>query len=157
MHSDIGFNYRMSNISAALGLGQLKNISSKLKEKKRIYARYKKNLKNIKGIKIPEINNRTSSFIMWLFNIYLSKNFPISRNELVKILKKKGIETRNAFVPINKQKVLIKKYKTYKKYNCLNANYIMNNGFYLPSGNNITNQQIDKICKIISSIALKDK
>jgi len=157
MHSDIGFNYRMSNISAALGLGQLKNISSKLKEKKRIYSRYKKNLKNIKGIKIPKIKDRTSNFIMWLFNIYLEKNFPISRNELVKILEKKGIETRNAFVPINKQKVLIKKYKTYKRYNCINSNYIMNNGFYLPSGNNITNQQIDKICKIISTIALKSK
>ena len=92
---------------------------------------------------------------MWLFNIYLENNFPKSRDELVKILKKKGIETRNAFVPINKQKVLIKKYKAYKKYDCVNANYIMRNGFYLPSGNNITNKQIDKICKIISSIALK--
>ena len=70
-------------------------------------------------IKIPKIKDRTSNFIMWLFNIYLEKNFPISRNELVKILEKKGIETRNAFVPINKQKVLIKKYKTYKRYNCI--------------------------------------
>ena len=155
MHSDIGFNYRLSNISAALGLGQLKNIRTKLKEKKRIYNRYKKNLKNVKGIRIPEIKDRTSNFIMWLFNVYLENNFPKSRDELVKILKKKVIETRNAFVPINKQKVLIKKYKAYKKYDCVNANYIMRNGFYLPSGNNITNKQIDKICKIISSIASK--
>ena len=88
------------------------------------------------------------------FNVYLENNFPKSRDELVKILKKKGIETRNAFVPINKQKVLIKKYKAYKKYDCVNKLYYEKR-FYLPSGNNITNKQIDKICKIISSIALK--
>ena len=153
MHSDIGFNYRLSNLSAAIGLGQLENINSKLKEKKRIYLRYKKKLKNIKGIKIPVIKKYTTNFIMWVFNVYLDKNFPISRDKLIKILDKNGVETRNAFVPINKQKVLRQKYKIYKKYNCVNANYIMKKGFYLPSGNNITNKQIDKICKIISDTA----
>ena len=83
---------------------------------------------------------------MWVYNIYLDKNFPIKRDILVKKLEKCGIETRNAFVPINQQKVLLKKNKLLGKKDCPNANFIMKNGFYLPSGNNIKNNEIDYIC-----------
>ena len=65
---------------------------------------------------------------------------------MVEKLKEKNIETRNAFVPINQQKVLIKKYGLFKENDCPNANYIMENGFYLPSGSTLTNKDIDYIC-----------
>ena len=63
--------------------------------------------------------------------------------------KEKNIDTRDAFVPINKQKILIDKYKLFKENDCPNANYIMANGFYLPSGNNIKNEEIDFVCNEI--------
>ena len=149
LHEDIGFNYRLPNISAALGLGQLHQIKKIFSEKKRIYLRYKKNLANIRGVNIPLVRGWVTNYIMWVFNIYLDKNFPITRDELVKRLESKNIETRNAFVPINKQKILIKKYKLFKENDCPNANYIMENGFYLPSGNNIKNEEIDFVCSEI--------
>ena len=90
---------------------------------------------------------------MWVFNIYLDDNFPITRDELVKKLKEKNIETRNAFVPINKQIVLIKKYGLFKENDCPNANYIMDNGFYLPSGNTITNEEIDFVSDEVKNLA----
>ena len=149
LHEDIGFNYRLPNISAALGLGQLHQIKKIFSEKKRIYLRYKKNLANIRGVNIPLVRGWVTNYIMWVFNIYLDKNFPITRDELVKRLESKNIETRNAFVPINKQKILIKKYNLFKENDCPNANYIMENGFYLPSGNNIKNEEIDFVCSEI--------
>tara|TARA_B000000460_G_C21501932_1_gene386784 strand:+ start:117 stop:1247 length:1131 start_codon:yes stop_codon:yes gene_type:complete len=149
IHEDIGFNYRLPNISAALGLGQFAQINKIFSEKKRIYNRYKKNLQNIGGIKIPLVKEWVTKYIMWVFNIYLDENFPISRDQLVKKLKEKNIETRNAFVPINKQKILINKYNLFEEGNCPNANYIMENGFYLPSGNNIKNEEIDFVCNEI--------
>ena len=149
MHTDIGFNYRMPNISAALGLGQFAQINKIFSEKKRIYNRYKKNLNNVKGVRIPLIKEWATRYIMWVFNIYLDNNFPLTRDQLVKQLEKKNIETRNAFVPINKQKILIKKYGLFKEEDCPNANYIMDNGFYLPSGNNIKNEEIDFVCNKI--------
>jgi len=149
MHTDIGFNYRMPNISAALGLGQFSQINKIFSEKKRIYNRYKKNLDNVKGIKIPKIKEWTTRYVMWVFNIYLDSNFPLTRNQLVEVLEKNNIETRNAFVPINKQKILVKKYGLFKEEDCPNANCIMENGFYLPSGNNIKNEEIDFICNSI--------
>ena len=50
------------------------------------------------------------------------------------------------FVPISYQDFLIKKYNLFSKDDCPNANYLMNNGFYLPSGNNISNEDIDFVC-----------
>ena len=90
---------------------------------------------------------------MWVFNIYLDNNFPISRDELVKKLQEKNIETRNAFVPINKQTILINKYGLFKEGDCPNANYIMENGLYLPSGNTIADEEIDFVCNEIKTIS----
>ena len=153
IHEDIGFNYRLPNISAALGLAQFTYIEKIFTEKKRIYERYKKNLAGVKGVKIPTIKEWTTRYIMWVFNIWLDENYPITRDELVKKLAEKNIETRNAFVPINKQTVLIKKYQVFKEDDCPNANYIMDNGFYLPSGNTISNEDIDFVCNQIKEIS----
>lgn len=152
MHDDIGFNYRLPNISAALGLGQFENIQSVFREKKRIYTRYKNNLKDLKGINIPVTRDWVTKYIMWVFNLYLDSTFPITRNELTAKLKEKNIDTRDAFVPINQQKILIDKYKLFKEDDCPNANYIMDNGLYLPSGNTITNEEIDFVCDQIKEI-----
>ena len=146
IHEDIGFNYRLPNISAALGLGQFNQIDKIFTEKKRIYDRYKKNLENVNGVKIPLIREWVTKYVMWVFNICLDNNFPITRDQLTQKLEEKNIETRNAFVPINKQKVLIKKHGLFKEEDCPNANHIMDNGLYLPSGNNLKNEEIDFIC-----------
>ncbi len=153
MHEDIGFNYRLPNISAALGLGQFENIQSVFKEKERIYKRYNDNLQNINGINIPAVRDWATRYIMWVYNLYVDENFPVSRDDLTKKLKEQNIETRDAFVPINQQKILVDKYKMFKEEDCPNANFIMRNGFYLPSGNTITNEEIDFICNEIKKIA----
>ena len=153
VHDDIGFNYRLPNISAALGLGQFSQKDKIFLEKKRIYDRYKKNLENVKGINIPLIRDWVTKYIMWVFNLYLDNNFPTTRDQLVKKLEEENIETRNSFVPINKQKILIEKYNLFKEDDCPNANYIMDNGLYLPSGNTITNEEIDFVCNKIKTIS----
>jgi dTDP-4-amino-4,6-dideoxygalactose transaminase len=129
-----------------MGFAQILRIEDIFKEKKRIYERYKNNLKNINGIQIPFVREWVTRYIMWVFNICVDPNV-FSRDKLVMSLKNKNIETRNAFVPVNKQKVLIEKYKLFEENSCPNANYIMDNGFYLPSGNNISNSDIDFVCE----------
>ena len=69
--------------------------------------------------------------------------------------KEKNIDTRDAFISINKQKILIDKYKLFEENDCPNANYIMENGFYLPSGNTITNDEIDFVCDEFKNIEKK--
>ena len=108
---------------------------------------------DITGINIPAIRDWATRYIMWVYNIYLDEKFPISRDELTKRLKEKNIDTRDAFVPINKQKILIEKYKMFHENDCPNANFIMDNGFYLPSGNTITNEEIDFVCDEIKKVS----
>ena len=79
MHEDVGFNYRLPNVSAAMGLGQFNQISEIFEQKKRIDERYKKNLKNVKGLNIPKIDPSTTKYIMWVFNLYLDENFGVSK------------------------------------------------------------------------------
>ena len=64
----------------------------------------------------------------------------------------KKIETRESFIPVNYQNTLIRKFKNLRRNNCPNANYIMRNGFYLPSGNTMTNKDIDYVCNTIKKI-----
>ena len=89
MHEDIGFNYRLPNISAALGLGQFENIDNVFKEKERIYKRYTNNLKEIPGINIPAIRDWATKYIMWVYNIYLDEKFQFQEMSLLRNLKKK--------------------------------------------------------------------
>ena len=154
MHTGIGFQFRMSNVSAAMGLGQLSQINEIFEKKKKIDERYKKNLAGIKGLNIPEISKHTNKYIMWVFNLYLDNKFGITRDELAIKLKELNIETREAFVPVNMQKVLQKKYDL-KEKDCPNANYIMENGFYIPCGNTITEDEIDYVSEKIIEIGKK--
>ena len=152
MHEDIGFNYRLPNVSAAMGLGQFYQISEIFKQKERIDKRYRKNLKNVKGLNIPEINKHTNKYIMWVFNLYLDKSFGTTRDELTRKLKDINIETRDAFVPVNMQKVLQNKFNI-KKEDCPNSNFIMDNGLYIPSGNTISDDDIDYVSENIIKLS----
>ena len=154
LHTGIGFNYRLSNLHSSLGYGLAKNFKEIVKNKNRIYNTYTRELNDINGIEIPKISVNTTKYVMWVFNILIKKDFTISRDELMLILKKAGIETRKAFTPINQQKIYNMKFKKIiSKNSCKNANYIMNNGLYLPSGNNLKNKDIKYICNKIRSIS----
>ena len=91
---------------------------------------------------------------MWVFNILINKDFPLNRDQLMLKLSEAGIETRKAFTPVNQQTIYFSKFKKkIKKNSCKNANYIMKNGFYLPSGNNLKKKDIKYICNKIKLIA----
>ena len=151
-HDDIGWNYRMTNLQAAVGCGQLKNISWIIKRKREIGKRYISILNKCNKIYIQPEKIRYSKNIFWVFGVLLKKNTNISRDQLVKKLLKHKIDTRNFFYPMHKQKIF-KKMKLFSaKERFINADYLSNNGFYLPSGLGILNQQIDFVGKTLLKI-----
>ena len=150
-HDDIGWNYRMTNLQAALGCGQLKNIKKIIKRKKEIGNLYYKYLKNNKNIILQENKNDYSNNIYWIFGILLKKNCKIKRNSLMKKLLHKKIDTRPFFLSMNKQKIF-KKMKLFKKDKMINSNYLSKNGFYVPSGLAIKNKEIKYISDVINEI-----
>ena len=151
-HDDIGWNYRMTNLQAAVGCGQLKNISWIIKRKREIGKRYISILNKWNKIYIQPEQIRYSKNIFWVFGVLLKKNANISRDQLVKKLLKHNIQTRNFFHPMHKQKIFKKMKLFSKRERFINADYLSNNGFYLPSGLGILNQQIDFVGKTLLKI-----
>lgn len=144
-HEDIGFNYRISNIHAALGLAQVERADQyKLMRinNARLYAQY---LTEIPGIILQEITAESTA-VYWMNGILLNpQEYGKTKDELIAHLKQNGIDTRLFFVGMNKQPSL-------HKYGCnTGGDYSVTdnltaNGFYLPSGSNLTPQQIEYIC-----------
>ena len=150
-HDDIGWNYRMTNLQAALGCGQLKNIKKIIQRKREIGNLYYNNLKKNKQIILQQNNTSYSKNIYWVFGILLKKNCKINRDQFMKKLLKKNIDTRPFFLSMNKQKIF-KKMKLFKKDKMINSEYLSKNGFYVPSGLALKNNEIKYICKWINKI-----
>jgi perosamine synthetase len=144
-HLEIGFNYRMTNLEASLGLAQFTKILKFIKKKLNIHNVYKNILSNNKTIKFQDENmNACSSW--WINCIKINKNVDYIINKL----RKMNIESRRIFIPLNKIKYL-KKYST----NCINALDIYNNSICLPSSTTNTIYNIKKAANIINELLCK--
>ena len=149
-HDDIGWNYRFTNLQAALGVSQLKRINSIIKRKKTIGKLYYKYLKDNKNFYIQSPRFKKIENIYWVVGILiLNKNF--TADSIKKKLSNYGIDTRSFFWPMNKQRI-IKKYNIKLKGNFKNSELISKYGFYLPSGLGTTKNEIKFICSKLISI-----
>ena len=143
-HDVIGYNYRMTNICAAIGLAQINNAKKIINNKVRVFKTYKKHL-NTKKLKMNhEIKNTKSSF--WLISIFVKNKK--TRDRLALKLYKNGIETRTSFNPVHKMSMYYK-----KKYKNLfpNSRILSETGLHLPSGASLKGIDIKKICKLINN------
>ena len=151
IHENIGWNYRMTNLQAAIGYGQLKRIKNIIKRKQFIGNKYFKELKNFKNISLQLNKTKYAKNIYWVFGIVLKNKFKNKRNKIMKQLLKFGIETRPFFFPLHRQKIL-KNYNFNKTGKFSNTELISKNGFYIPSGLGIKNSEINYVIKILKKI-----
>jgi len=152
-HEDIGWNYRMTNIQASLGVSQLKRIKSIVQKRHDVGKKYFNKLKNNKNIYIPETSRSYAKNIYWVIAIVIiNKTLMIDAKKLTKKLMKYGIQTRPFFWPMHKQKILKNKYKINKNDSYKNSEYISKYGLYLPSSLNIKKSQIEFICEKVNFI-----
>ena len=141
-HPLIGFNYRMTNLQAAVGLAQLERFNKLLAFKNKISRLYKNYLQDIPGIIFPETKINTRP-VCWLFSAVVDKPFKLSRDLLMDKLASFGIETRPFFIPIHRQPSYL------KKDLFPNSDYYSRHGFNLPSGYNLTESEIKFISEKI--------
>ena len=151
-HDDIGWNYRMTNLQAAVGCGQLENITWIVKRKREIGKRYISILNKCNKIHIQLNKLKYARNIFWVFGILIKKSTGISRDQIVNELLKHNIQTRNFFLPMHKQKIFQKMRLFPKNQKLKNSEYLSANGFYLPSGLGILNKQIDFVGKTLLNI-----
>jgi len=144
IHNECGYNYKMNGISAALGISQLRRLKKKIIRREKIYKRYLFNFKNSKNIKILSYDSKSKTNY-WM-NIATFKMFNFKQTyDLSLSLSKKKIETRRIWRPINLQ-LHLKKFQT---HNIVNASKLYANSLCVPSDDNISNSDVDKISNYI--------
>jgi dTDP-4-amino-4,6-dideoxygalactose transaminase len=146
-HSTFGYNYRMSNIVAAIGRGQLKVLDDRVDAKRRIFAYYREKLGTIPGIEfMPEAPYGRSN--RWLTVILITPKEFGSDHETVRIaLESQNIEARPVWKPMHLQPV-------FKNTRCIGgevAEDLFNRGLCLPSGTAMTEEDLDRVISIILS------
>ncbi|UTW67320.1 DegT/DnrJ/EryC1/StrS family aminotransferase [bacterium SCSIO 12643] len=147
-HNFIGYNYRMTNMQAAIGLAQIERIDDILKQKIKIAQHYRNRLENVPGVSfVSESEKKLNTY--WLVTILVDPDqFGLSRNDLQNKLKENNIDSRPVFFSLH----IMPPYKEYHKIDLTNSKYVSNNGISLPSSLNLSTEDLDRICDCIISL-----
>ena len=145
IHNNIGYNYRLTNIQAALGVAQIEQLNTFLKIKMNNYNYYSKEVDKIKGLSIaktPDFSNNNH----WINILKIDNNsYRLNLNDLMIKLEKNGIQTRPVWY-LNHLQIPYKKYQYYK---IDKAEYLVKNSLCLPSSTSLKNSDIEKIVKVL--------
>tara|TARA_B100002052_G_scaffold267626_1_gene265687 strand:- start:7962 stop:9119 length:1158 start_codon:yes stop_codon:yes gene_type:complete len=146
VHDEIGYNYRLTNIQAALGVAQLEQLPSILKRKRELYDLYHLKINSIEGLslsKVPDYANNNH----WLNLLQIdSKVYNQDREVLMKRLEENGIQTRPVWGLNHEQKP----YKSCQYYKIEMAKKFVENNLCLPSSSNLSNKNLDMIVRVLN-------
>ncbi|KAF2081163.1 DegT/DnrJ/EryC1/StrS family aminotransferase [Flavobacterium sharifuzzamanii] len=148
-HSEIGYNYRMSNICAGIGLGQIKSLNSNIESRIINHNFYKSIFNSIDGVKLFEVSNEDFFSNYWLNSILIEPDFSNSKNResLRLALEKANIESRPLWKPMHLQPI----FEKYPYYGNKIAEQLFEKGLCLPSGTNLLIEDKDRIKEAITT------
>ncbi|QNF28482.1 DegT/DnrJ/EryC1/StrS family aminotransferase [Metabacillus elymi] len=151
-HSEMGYNYRLSNILAGIGRGQLRILETHIMKKRKVYNYYYKNLADIKGIQfMPEAHfGKATRWLTALTIDPLETN--INANQIINALEKENIEARPVWKPLHLQPLFINHaYYPHSKNRSVSED-LFNKGICLPSGSDLSIKDQDRVIKCIKNI-----
>ncbi|MGE4169870.1 MAG: DegT/DnrJ/EryC1/StrS family aminotransferase [Candidatus Margulisiibacteriota bacterium] len=148
VHEQLGWNLRMTNIQAALGLAQLERLDTFVSQKRAMGNRYSSLLKNLKGVTLPLEKTDYAHNIYWVFGLVLDKAHPLNAKSVMKALAKEGIGTRPFFYPMHQQPVL-NRMGLFEGKHFPVAEHLARQGFYLPSGLALSTAQQERVSDVL--------
>lgn len=147
IHYELGWNYRMTNMQAALGLAQLKNIEEHIIKKRKIGAAYNNGLKDLKGFQRPLSSTSYAENIYWVYGL-IAETEELAE-KMISRLNENGIGTRPFFWCMHEQPVFQNIY-SFSYGHHPNAEKLARCGFYLPSGLGLDTEDIDKVINVLT-------
>jgi perosamine synthetase len=145
-HTMVGYNYRMTNLQAAIGVAQMEQIDKFIEIKRRNAELYNTLLKDVKGITLPA-EAKGCKHVYWMYSILIEKDFGISRDRVIAKLKEHGIDTRPFFHPVHR----LPMYRDNGSYPV--SDNLSCKGINLPSATTLGRAEIKRICKVIKKIS----
>lgn len=151
VHEELGFNFRMTNIQAALGLAQFERLDEFIEKKRWIGKMYNELLKENSDFELPVDKTDFADNIYWVYGLLIKESKKFNAEKAMKDLSGKGIGTRPFFYPMHLQPVFR------KRGLFINENYPVSEklseyGFYIPSGLALTEEQIIKTATVLNSL-----
>jgi perosamine synthetase len=137
-HEYLGFNFRMTNLQAAIGVAQTERLTELVARRRENARLYTSLLQSQKGLNLP-IEETGVKNVFWMYGLLVRKCFGCTRDELRSHLAKRGIETRTFFIPIHFQPIYFDSYRG-ERYPI--AELLCQKGMYLPSGANLSEEDI---------------
>jgi perosamine synthetase len=151
MHEDVGYNYRLSNLQAAIGCGQML-VADALVERRREIARfYGTALAGYADRLVLPVEKPWAKSVYWMYHIVLRDRLAEKRGAIMAALKVAGIETREGFIPYNLQEIFQMRGWT-RADECPNANRVAYSSFYLPTGPAISAEELDYVAKTFGAV-----
>lgn len=145
-HSEIGFNYRLTNLQAAIGVAQLERIETFLEAKRRNAQQYASLLSGVPGLELaPQAAWARSSY--WMYSVLVNDDFALTRDELAVHLREQGIDTRPFFLPMH----TLPAYASQESLPV--AERLSKQGLNLPSSTTLTEAQVERVATVIKRAA----
>jgi perosamine synthetase len=141
VHEELGWNLRMSNLQAAVGVAQLERLDEFVERKRTIGRRYNELLRDVPAIQLPLANTDYAENIYWVYGIVLDESVSFDAEEAMKRLAAMGIGTRPFFWPMHEQPVF-RKMGLFEGVRCPVAERLARQGFYVPSGLGLSTNQL---------------
>ena len=151
VHEELGYNFRMTNLQAAVGVAQLERLDEFIEKKRFTGKLYNELLAEAKLFSIPKNETDFSKNIYWVYGIVLNDDAKFTAEESMLHLEKKNVGTRPFFYPMHKQPVF-KKMGLFADEHYPVAEKISERGFYIPSGLALTEEQIQYTAKALLTL-----
>jgi perosamine synthetase len=154
VHEELGYNMRMTNLQAALGVAQLERLSSFVERKRAMGRLYNKLLRDMPDVELPPDRTDYAESIYWVYGIVLNESIGFDAEEAMKRISDAGVGTRPFFWPMHEQPVL-RRMGFMEHARCPVSERIARRGFYIPSGLALTEEQIRKVARIVREVLRK--
>jgi perosamine synthetase len=151
IHSELGWNYRMGNLQAAVGVAQFERLHEIIARRKEIGEIYTTLLSTVNCLQLPLKQTDYAENIYWAFSVVLQDDASYDAKQVMLQLKNSGIQTRPFFWPIHRQPIFLNM-GLFENEKCPVSEKIAHRGFYLPNSLAITEQQIDVVIKTLKNI-----
>jgi len=151
VHEELGWNMRMTNMQAALGVAQLERLASFVELKRAMGTLYTELLQGHPGLSLPLAETSFARNIYWVFGIVLEDSIDFDATEAMRRLAEAGVGTRPFFWPMHEQPVF-RNMGWFAQTHCPVAERIARRGFYIPSGLALKEDQIRSVASIVRKV-----
>jgi len=149
-HEELGFNFRLTNMQAALGLAQLERIEEIIARKRWMGQEYNRRLAGVNGLQLP-VEESWAQNVYWMYGVVLSEQTGMDASVFARRLKDRGVETRPFFLGLHEQPVFNRK-ELFLQDRYPVAERVARQGLYLPSGLALTEEQIIGVCDAVREV-----